>query len=175
MMIEEIWKPVDDCPRYEVSNLGHVRSAAYWCNYDNGYKEYHESVLLTPVPESNGSLFVNFDSRHLAIHLLVARAFLDDPKVPSFVQFIDGDNTNCAADNLKYVTVSEFTKSQIANGVRNAPKPYSGKSIVCLETKETFNSIKALCEHLGLRRHVVAPNVVSGTPINGNTYVFTKR
>jgi len=175
MTNKEIWKQIEDCPKYEVSNLGNVRSAAYWCNYDNGYKEYHEATLLIPIPESNGTIYVNFESRHLAVHLLVARAFLKEPSVPSFVQFIDGDVSNCSAENLQYVTVSDFTKKQIAEGNRKAPQPYKGKSIICLETKETFESIKSLCEHLGLKRYVVAPNVISGKPINGYTYVFVKR
>ena len=170
----EIWKVMAENPRYEVSNFGNVRKSGYWYNYDTGFKEYVEPVVLTAIPENNGYLFVNFESRHLAVHLLVAHAFLEEPEIPSFVQFIDGDITNCHADNLKYVTVSEFTKQKIADGTRTAPQPYKGKPLMCPETGEKFESIKVLCETLGLKRHVVRAKIIAYEPINGKHYQFVK-
>lgn len=171
-MKNEIWKQIEDYPKYEVSNLGHVRKSACWCIYDSGYREHQEAVPIAPIPEDDGSIYVNFEYKHWAVHLLVAHAFLSDPGVPSFVKFLDGDVSNCAASNLAYISVSEFSKRRIADGFRNAPKPYTGKQVVCTETGEVYSSIKVLCEALDLKRYIVTPKIISGEPINGKHYKF---
>jgi hypothetical protein len=174
MANNEIWKKIEENPRYEVSSLGRVRKSAYWCVYDTGHREYYEAIEIIPIPGPNGVLYVNFESRHVAVHLLVAHAFLEEPEVPSFVQFLDEDNSNCCATNLKYVSVSNFTKQKIANGSRAVPKPYKGKPIICVETGEIYGSIKALCESIGLRRYLVTPRIISGEPINNKHYKYYK-
>lgn len=170
--MNELWKPIEGSPKFEVSNLGNVRVSAYYCIYDSGVKEYHKPVSILPKQGKDGTWFVNFNSNHLAVHRLVARAFLPEPEVPSFIQFIDGDNSNYAASNLKYESVSSVAKRNITDGVRPRPPVNPGKSIVCVETGEVFSSIKVLCESLGLKRHQFTSAMNKGLPINGKTYKF---
>lgn len=172
--MNELWKPIEGSPKYEVSNLGHIRIAAHYCIYDSGVREYHEAVPIEPKQSKDGTWFVNFNSNHLAVHRLVARAFLSEPEVPSFIQFIDGDNSNCVASNLKYESVSEIAKRNIADGARPRPPVNTGKPLMCVETGETYTSIKVLCETLGIKRYQLTDAISKGLPINGKTYQFQR-
>lgn len=97
--MSEIWLPVVGYEgRYEVSNLGNVKSL----NYENkGYVK-----LLKPGVIKKGYLYVyltkNGKEKRFFIHRLVAEAFIpnwfDDPQV----NHIDEDKTNNNVDNLEW-------------------------------------------------------------------------
>lgn len=106
--------------RYEVSNLGNVRSQI-------------TKRILKPGRNSSGYLTVNLylpvvpkKAKSVTVHSLVAAAFLGDRPAGSQIDHKDGDKTNNALDNLHYVTPLENVRLQQSQG--RTPKRYHGSS-----------------------------------------------
>ena len=100
--MNELW---EDIPGYEgtyqVSNQGRVRSLR----------------MLTPQPTAQtGYLSVTISgARRMAVHSLVAWAFIGPQPNGSHVHHKDGNKTNNLAENLCYVTPSEHIRETYRN------------------------------------------------------------
>ena len=99
-MENEIWKPVPGYEEYyEVSNLGRVirlKDEKIIQGYLNEYRRIY--------------LHTDNEEKDLAIHRIVAMAFIPNPENKPFVNHIDGNKLNNRADNLEWVTASENMK-----------------------------------------------------------------
>lgn len=147
--MEEIWKPIG-YDGYEVSNLGRVKSYKY--DKING-------KIMNPYKDTKGYLQIDLqlDGRkrenrvHLAVHRLVAMAFIPNSDNLPQVNHKDEDKTNNCVDNLEWCTndynahygthierVAEKTRMPIYSvdkqgniehfpGVREADRIVSGK------------------------------------------------
>ncbi len=110
MPFKEEWKTVEGFGgRYEVSNLGRVRSFA---NGRHGNRD--EFVVLKQTKIPGGYLKVNLYQTNgcgkqfcRTIHRLVADAFVSNPDSLPIVNHKDGNKANNCADNLEWVTASE--------------------------------------------------------------------
>lgn len=158
--MKETWKPISALEGYLVSDQGRVKQ----CETDK---------VIEPNVYDN-SLYVSVKGRSYLVHILVARAFLDDPGPSSRVQFIDGNRCNCKLSNLRWGSISEETKKMIAEGRRSNPAPYTGIKLRCEETGETYTSIKQLCEALNLPRSYVTRCIYSKEAIKDKLYVVYK-
>ena len=102
----EVWKPISDFPRYEVSNMGRVRSN---CCKDGRKVRY----VLKAYLRSNGYLCVDLSisgrksRKVMAVHRLVARAFIGERPEGYVIDHINGDRWDNRVQNLRYVTCSE--------------------------------------------------------------------
>lgn len=167
--MQEEWRAIPDLDMYWISNEGNIKRGAYdKVQADGSVKQIDEVSLPTTIFQN--SRYVSIKGKSYLVHLLVANAFLDKPEPSSRIEFIDNDRTNCRADNLKWVSISDIVKKDIAEGRRSNPTPYTGVKIECVESGETYSSIKALCERLGLPRSYVTKRVYSKEPINGQVY-----
>lgn len=110
---------------YEVSDCGEVKSL----NYNHTGKE----KILTPKRHSSGYntvvLCKNSEKRNKSIHILVAQAFIRNPKNKSQVNHIDGNKQNNHAENLEWVTPSENIRHSFERLGKQSPnKGRFGKS-----------------------------------------------
>lgn len=99
--------------RYEVSNLGNIRSY-----YKNG-----KIKLMRSVRNYSGyrrvMLYKKGKAKLLRIHRLVADAFVANPDTTTkrFINHIDGIKENNAASNLEWCTPSENMRHASAQGL----------------------------------------------------------
>ena len=116
----EIWKEIDD--RYSVSSLGRVKS-----NYAN------KERILKPFTNDFGYLIVDLrhgkDRKSVAVHRLVAFAFIDNPNPDKYkeVNHKDENKANNCADNLEWCD----TRYNCNYGTRNLRKGLNCRKPIC--------------------------------------------
>ena len=103
--MEEIWRPIPGYERYELSNLGRVRSKRGIRKLFTNPNGYAHVVI-----HGGGKLHT------LKIHRLVARVFVPGEAPGLDVCHIDGDKLNNAATNLRWGTRSENILDQVRMG-----------------------------------------------------------
>lgn len=103
---KEIWRSIDEVKckftRYEVSNLGRVRSVRMVDGVD-----FHCRILTTERDKRHGPdsasfirLRINGKNKKFNISLLVAKAFVPNPENLPFVCHANGDCTDDRVENL---------------------------------------------------------------------------
>lgn len=84
---------------YKVSNFGRIKS------YHNGVEQFRKPVFK----EGYFVIVLYKGGKHkqFFVHVLVARAFIDNPDGKPIVNHKDGNKLHCHVDNLEWVTYSE--------------------------------------------------------------------
>lgn len=119
--MSENWKPVPGYEsKYEVSDLGNVRSLDRIVRGKDGRDEIHHGKQLKPQTLKNGYLEVYLCAgakrKHRTIHSLVAEAFIGPRPEKHDVMHIDGNRANNTLQNLQYGTRSENLRSTYSYG-----------------------------------------------------------
>ena len=119
-MTEEIWRPIVGYEGlYEVSNTGRVRSLDRYVKCDYEKYRLHKGKVLSPGKDKDGYLSVvlscNGKHKKIAVHRLVAQAFIPNPDDLPIINHKDEDKTNNRVDNLEWCTV----KYNMNYGTRN--------------------------------------------------------
>lgn len=121
--MEEMWKSVDGYEgRYEVSNLGRVRSLDRVDGRGVFWASKIRKAFTGTTPYLSVILFKDSKRKHYRVHRLVAIAFLPTPRKTKHdlvVDHIDGNKTNNKASNLRFVTQRQncIFASKNKNGV----------------------------------------------------------
>lgn len=101
--MQEEWRDISGYEgRYQVSNLGRVRSLPR--KTKTGFRE---GVTLIPVKDGVGYQIVNLSRKSHKIHRLVAEAFIDNPNDYKCVNHKDENKLNNRADNLEWCTYEQ--------------------------------------------------------------------
>ncbi len=128
--MKEIWKNIAGFEDYMVSNTGKVKSKARLSRQNHRLPER----ILSQHYNSSGYRYVDcvndFGRKHLLVHRLVAKAFVNNPRNLNEVDHIDTNKDNNCADNLRWCTHSENhlnhltveLKRQINTGKRLSPQ-----------------------------------------------------
>lgn len=170
-MRSEIWKDIAGfAGKYQVSNLGQVRSFAKGSNakilkhfYDrSGYHRVGLSICRNKV-------------RWVLVHRLVIIAFVGE-RTGMQVNHIDGNKDNNSLQNLEWCTQSENMKHAYRlglekpcnNGLKKAIRVWHNSSEV-----GTFTSIRGMCRELYLDRSGVQRSLKSSKLYHG--YKFELR
>lgn len=110
--------------RYQVSNLGNVKSLNYI-----GTKR---AKNLKPCRHHLGYMVVALGAKNWKmVHTLVAKTFIPNPENKPFVNHIDGNKQNNNVTNLEWVTSKENMNHAIRTGLRNPHqnnKPRGGEN-----------------------------------------------
>ena len=111
--------------RYEVSNLGRVRSLNYRAPGKVGYLRPMWSQVTPKKNRRYASVRLQDRAagrdRRLSVHRLVALAFIPNPDGKPQVNHIDLDTTNNVVENLEWATSQENRRHALANGVASRP------------------------------------------------------
>lgn len=96
----ENWKEIPNTlGQYMVSDQGRIKSVKSKTRREKILRASKDGqVNLSTYDDEVGKMILKF-----SVHRLVAEAFVDNPDDHHFVVFIDGDKTNRAASNLKWV------------------------------------------------------------------------
>lgn len=132
--MEEIWKPIDQFPNYNVSNLGNIKNIVtnkpLKLNCKDGY--------------CNISLVNDEIKKTFKVHRLVALAFIENPENKSDVNHKDKNKLNNHILNLEWMTRKENNihrcKDLIITTNKNKPICRIDKNTD--EILETYNSIE---------------------------------
>lgn len=122
-VMEENWKDVPSFEgRYQVSDLGRVRSVdrvvEVRTRWGGVALRNAKGKVLAP-GLSRGYLIVNlYPKGTIAVHLLVARAFVENPNGLPEANHADGVKLNCAAGNLEWVTKARNQEHAVDIGLR---------------------------------------------------------
>lgn len=106
----EEWRPVPGYEgSYQVSNLGRVRSLDRVVKSKQGWKKFVKGVTMKQSIHHYGypvvSLLKESHSKQYAVHILVARAFIPNPKGLPCVNHKDENKRNNNINNLEWCTL----------------------------------------------------------------------
>lgn len=129
----EIWKSVVGYEGYyEVSSLGNVRSVERIIVKSNGVAQPRSARPMAKTLNTDGYLTVKLSkdgkSERIAVHRLVALAFIPNPDGLSDVNHIDFDRTNSRMDNLEWVSHKENVHYTIEAGRHHCNLDLRGKN-----------------------------------------------
>lgn len=119
---EEIWKRIDEVEhkftRYEVSNLGRVRSIRMVDGID-----FHSRLLTTerdkrlgPDSANRIRLRINGKNKKFNVAYLVAKAFIPNPDYQPYVCHANGDCTDDRVENLMWSSKKYISKAEQGKG-----------------------------------------------------------
>ena len=114
--MREVWKQVDGWP-YEVSDIGRVRHVG-----GNPIK-----LRVRPTGYVSACLSNHGARRYVAVHRIVASAFIPNPNGKPEVNHKDGDRSNNDVRNLEWVTRSENERHAYRVLKKEPNRPWAGK------------------------------------------------
>lgn len=146
MVEETIWKPVPaEFGPYEVSDLGDVRRS------DGNKLKPWLSMGYPYVGLSNDGTQVK-----IAVHRLVALAFIPNPEQKDRVNHRDGIKTNNMVWNLEWSTARENTDHARETGlIERKLSPEEIAEIKALRTRRPLMGMKTVAKLFGIHRSMV--------------------
>ena len=117
--MKEIWKVIEECPGYEVSDAGNVRNikTGRILKPEEIKRPRCQSVTLRVTLSNGGKI-----SRKL-VHRIVADAFIPNPAGLPFVEHINGDFLDNRADNLRWSDRTSIMQNKHINRRVNENNP----------------------------------------------------
>lgn len=139
-MDNEEWRPIPGYEGfYEASNLGRIRSVPRRTTSGKVLKQREGTGTYLRVCLSKEN-----QKKTIAVHRLVALAFLENPEGKPEVNHLDGDKHNNAAGNLEWATRSENERHAYRCLGKMPNRPWAGKPRKCARifTEEQIISIR---------------------------------
>ncbi|NHN93799.1 NUMOD4 motif-containing HNH endonuclease [Acetobacter sicerae] len=106
---EEMWRPIEGFPKYEVSSYGKVRRAGSGKQIMQSWTHGYAYISLC----ADGGV------KTRRVHRLVAEAFIGTPPFEgAILAHNDGDKTNNRADNLRWASLAENQADRSRHGTK---------------------------------------------------------
>ena len=160
----EIWKDIENYEgKYQVSDLGRVRSLERDIYYQNGTIHHLKEKMLVQRIDKYGymrvNLYLNGKIKTILTHRLVAEAFIPNPENKPQINHRDEVKTNNVVENLEWCSAQENVNygTRTARAVQNHKYPKLGnhpkaKAIFCEELNKEFDCITSAGKELGVNR-----------------------
>jgi hypothetical protein len=144
-MEQEIWKPILGVKGdlydgyYEVSNLGRIKMLPRLLRHSKGMRVSKEKIVIGS--NSHGYKVVSFKKDGIKkmqnVHVLVARAFVDNPNPEKFriVNHLNSDRADNRAENLEWCDHSRNAKHAIEAGKLKITKGSERSTAILNEDK----------------------------------------
>jgi len=142
----EIWKDISEYEgRYQVSNIGRVKSVARIVESRKGVFGNKKEIVLKPTKTKKGYLRIKLCKvfceksieNNFYIHTLVAKSFLENPLKKPQVNHINGVKDDNRIENLEWVTGSENVIHSLNNNLK-IPQKGSEHGMSKLTEKEVL-------------------------------------
>lgn len=179
MLTEEVWKVCEEAPRYEISNLGNLRTVKQQKLLANTVNSggYVLNVLTVDLEEEGKTKKKGFYR-----HRLVATAFLDNPDELPCINHKDENKLNNALDNLEWCSYAYNTNygtrnTRVAKKItKQAGRPHKKPVYVYdAETKEFvgyYESQSEAARQLGFRSEMIS-RCCAGYRLTSHGYIFS--
>lgn len=143
----EVWRDIKGFEgRYQVSNLGRVKSLAR--------RMVVKDRILKPFGNNKGYKCVhlwNIQHKEPLVHRLVAEAFINNPDNKKEVNHIDGNPLNNKVENLEWVSHKEnmLHSHRVLHQRTVKGMVINNKPVKCLDTGEVFVSASEAARQKG--------------------------
>lgn len=116
----EVWRTIEECPRYLVSNLGRVKSTEYEILCRKNGKKLHQAHIMAQCFNKQGYLVThlidkNGKDRVFRVNRLVAIAFIPNPLNLPQVNHLNEDILDNRVENLRWSTAKENSNHGLHN------------------------------------------------------------
>lgn len=159
--MEEIWKDIQGFEgRYQVSNMGHVRSLDRWSRSEHPFFIKGKMLKLSPNNGRKGYLRIalydgNRNAKHYEVHRLVALHFVPGYKEGLVVNHINEIKTDNRSENLEWCTYQyNLNYSDVVAWKRKPVYQYSmdGDLIAeykcCADVEKQFGTYRGAMVHV---------------------------
>ena len=163
MEIKEEWKRIEEFDGiYAVSNLGRVKSINHLVKTGNNGLRLVIGRILKQEKTCNGYMFIKtskkYGNKHLAVHRLVAKAFIPNPDNLPNINHKDEIKHNNIVTNLEWC---DHSYNALYGTCQNRLKPYKQKAVnmINIKTKETiktFESMKTAGLEMGISKEQIS-------------------
>lgn len=179
-MIGEVWKDVKGYEgKYQVSNLGRVKSLARYRKNNGNSQTFQEEKILKQSINRNGYCIVELSldakrKRH-SVHRLVAIAFINNDEGKEQVNHIDENKQNNHIDNLEWCTCKENMNHGSHNKKMAATK---GTAVIRIDKEgncEEFYSMSEAARQTGISQSCISECVRGITKSAGGYYWRKKK
>lgn len=153
--MKEIWIPIKGFEgKYEISNMGRVKSLPRKWVAGNHTEQSHGEIILTPPHTDKYLRVILYDGNgkryRKKIHKMVAEAFLEKPEEDRVIDHINGIKTDNRATNLRWVTHYE-------NSIENPNTPTTPNKPIQMESMDgqilkVFHSINQAAKEMHLNQ-----------------------
>lgn len=163
--MKEIWKDIKGYEgRYQVSNLGNVKSL--------NYRRKGQKKILSQWNNGRGYLYVNFSNKNYAVHRLVAETFIANIQRKEDVNHIDGNKKNNNVKNLEWCSRKENIQHAWKIGL---DKPSNNKRIIQMDLEgnkiREWDSIKDITLRFNISRWAIS-NCCNGRSKTSCGYIW---